>query len=136
MRGGGVEAGLDIGDGEVELAEADDFVVEVGGRSGEGAAGRVGGTEEEGGGVGEQAEVADDGIDGGAGAVEAAGDVVSGELIEEEGAEDLVAAMAGIGGPGEEGEGVGGLGHIRHYTACTINSKFNQNIAFCLDSHA
>ena len=31
VRGGGVEAGLDGGDGEVELAEADDFVVEVGG---------------------------------------------------------------------------------------------------------
>ena len=92
----------------------------------DGTAGRVGGAEEEVGGIVETAEVAGDGIDGGGGAVEAAGDVACGELLEEEGAEDLVAAMAGVAGPGEEGEGSGGAGgrgdggvsHIRHYTAC------------------
>ena len=60
------------------------------------------------GGIGEGVEVANDGVDSVAGTVETEGDVAGGELIENEGTEDFVAALAGMGGLSEEGAGTGG----------------------------
>ena len=121
--GGGIETGLDVGNGEIELAEADDFVVGGGGEGARGRAAGLGGAEEEVGGFGEGAEVADDGVDGVAGAVEAAGDLEGGELFDEEGTEDFVAPLARIGGLDEERAGMGKVSrgrvsHVRHNIAC------------------
>ena len=100
------------------------------GRRGREAAGRPGVAKEEVGGSGEGAKVTDDGVDGVAGASEAAGDLGGGELVDEEGAEDFVAALARMGGLVEEGARVGEVGrfaHIRHYITCEDTKCNSQN---------
>ena len=98
----GVEAGLDVGDGEVALAQGDDLAadVESGGDRRAAAPGR--GKEEDGGGVLEVAEVAGEGVDGGGGVAELTGDLGGGAAFEEEGAQQFVAVLARMGGTGEE----------------------------------
>ena len=70
---------------------------------------------------GEGAKVTDDGIDGVAGAREAAGHLGGREIFDEEGAEDFVATLARMGGLVEEGAQIGAAGrrglvaHIRYY---------------------
>ena len=130
--GGGVELGLDVGHGQIEFAQADNFGMRGRGRRGREAAGRPGVAKEEVGGSGERAKVTDDGIDGVAGASEAAGDLGGGELVDEEGAEDFVAALARMGGLVEEGARVGEVGrgrvaHIRHYITCEATKCNSQN---------
>ena len=121
---GGVELGLDVGHGQIELAQADDCGMRGGGRRGREAAGRQGVAKEEVSGCGQRTKVTDDGIDGVAGALEAAGDLGGREILDEEGAEDFVASLARMGGLVEEGARIGEVGrcgriaHIRHYITC------------------
>ena len=100
--GGGVEAGLDVGDGEVALAQGDDLVADFE-SGGAGRAAATGRGEEEGrGGVIEVAEVAGESVDRGGGVAELTGDLAGGAAFEEERAQQFVAALASMGGTGEE----------------------------------
>ena len=100
--GGGVEAGLDVGDGEVALAQGDDLVADFE-SGGAGRAAATGRGEEEGrGGVIEVAEVAGESVDRGGGVAELTGDLARGAAFEEERAQQFVAALASMGGTGEE----------------------------------
>ena len=108
--GGGVEASLDVGDGEVALAPGDDLAPDFAG-GGEGRATAPGrGPEKVGGRVGEAAEVAGEGVDGGGGVAELAGDLGGGAAFEEEGAQEFVMALTRMDRLGEE---VGRAGHGR-----------------------
>ena len=97
-----VEAGLDVGDGEVALAQGDDLVADFE-SGGAGRAAATGRGEEEGrGGVIEMAEVAGESVDRGGGVAELTGDLAGGAAFEEERAQQFVAALASMGGTGEE----------------------------------
>ena len=116
----GIEAGLDVGHGEALGAESKDALAQgfVKKLRGPAAAGR--GPEEGGGGIGEAAEIAGKGVDGGGGAAESFSDFRCGEAFVEEGAQEFVAPLEGLAGEGEEGargNRFWGCAHIRQYNA-------------------
>ena len=107
----GVQTGLDVRHGEVRLAQLDHSLAHL-------LRGLLGGPsrccrrpEEERRGILEAAEVAGHGIDRADGVAEAPGHRLGGLALEEEGAQDLVAAMERAAGLSEEdGERIGGHG--------------------------
>ncbi|MDE0103067.1 MAG: hypothetical protein OXN89_11865 [Bryobacterales bacterium] len=107
--------GLDLGDGQVALAQVDDLALQVAEGSRRLAARRATGPKEEVGRLSQLAEVAGDGIDGGHGAAEAIRDLLGGHSFVVEGPQDFVAALAAVGRVGKEVGGIG-RGHCRRLT--------------------